>query len=364
MGYNVSPEMYDPVLAHSLKYNIAEFSAFKATSFKKQLESFLTENGNILPWNDFKKKAFEVSEDYNKRWLQTEYHQTVATANMAGKWQDFQANKDLYPNLKYVTVGDSRVRAKHQQWDGLVLPIDHPFWDTHIPPNDWGCRCNVIQTDEKVSVNVPNSSAKKEFGNNPGKTGKVFVETPYKDGLNLVEKKKAKSDLNEFLSKENYLINTPNKNVKISLGTDANDFDRNYKVADMVAQKTGLKFIIRKHIEKNKYKNPEYLINSKYLGDRKSIKSLSNMRKVIDDSKKQMLDASVNPNKVPYYIVWDLDKIKNIDLDFLKRTLQRKVTQDRGRSIKGMIFQYKGEVIHLTRDQIVNRDFEDLKLLS
>ena len=49
-GYKPNPEMYDPALAHSLKYNVAQFSAFKETSFRKQLEAALTKDGKIVPW--------------------------------------------------------------------------------------------------------------------------------------------------------------------------------------------------------------------------------------------------------------------------------------------------------------------------
>ena len=38
--------------------------------------------------------------------------------------------------------GDSRVpRPLHLSWDGLVLPLDDPWWDTHSPQNGWGCTC-------------------------------------------------------------------------------------------------------------------------------------------------------------------------------------------------------------------------------
>ena len=132
VGYSPELELYDADLAKSLKKNIAEFSAFKETSFRKQLEGMLTEDGEILPWSKFKDKALTVSGDYNKRWLKTEYHQTVATSNMAGKWKAFEANQDLYPNLKYVDAGDGRVREKHREWDGTILPLNHPWWSTQI----------------------------------------------------------------------------------------------------------------------------------------------------------------------------------------------------------------------------------------
>jgi len=35
-------------------------------------------------------------------------------------------------------------RPLHLAWDGLTLPADHPFWQTHYPPNGWGCRCSVV----------------------------------------------------------------------------------------------------------------------------------------------------------------------------------------------------------------------------
>lgn len=202
VSYNPNIKQYDPSLAHALKYNIAEFSAFKETSFRKKLEKLLTKNGKIVPWSEFKKQAFAISEDYNKRWLETEYHHTVATANMAAKWEDFKRNVDLYPNLRYVTAGDSRVRDKHAAWDGLVLPFDHSWWQKHYPPNDWGCRCDVVQTDEEVTKDVPKEESKKGFSNNPAKTGKIFNGNPYEDDVTKEEGKAAKAYAKEQFKKE------------------------------------------------------------------------------------------------------------------------------------------------------------------
>ena len=49
----------------------------------------------------------------------------------------------------YDAVHDSHTRAEHRVWGGLddgkpvVLPVDHPWWATHYPPNGWGCRCGT-----------------------------------------------------------------------------------------------------------------------------------------------------------------------------------------------------------------------------
>ncbi len=67
----------------------------------------------------------------------------MRSAHMAGRWAQLQANKDRRPFLQYRTAGDARVRPQHRQWNGLVYPVDDAFWQTHYPPNGWGCRCTV-----------------------------------------------------------------------------------------------------------------------------------------------------------------------------------------------------------------------------
>lgn len=179
VGYSPTFEFYSKELAADLYANIAQFSAFKARSFEKSLAEALWHKGDFISWNDFKKVGASINQDYNKNWLKTEYHQTVATANMAGKWADIERTKDLYPNLRYVTVGDERVRSQHREWDGIVLPIEHPFWKTHYPPNDWGCRCDVERTDDPVSTHIPSGQLKIEFENNAAQSGKIFSSSIY-----------------------------------------------------------------------------------------------------------------------------------------------------------------------------------------
>ena len=41
-------------------------------------------------------------------------------------------------------------RPEHVSWDGLVLPHDDPFWQTHYPPNGWGCRCKIYAENERT----------------------------------------------------------------------------------------------------------------------------------------------------------------------------------------------------------------------
>lgn len=203
VGFSPSFEFYDKDLAKSLKDSIAEFSAFKETAFRKDLEKLLTTDGKLTPKKEFLKEAYKVSDDYNHRWLNAEYHQTVANANSAQKWKDYEAAADLYPNLKLVSVRDARVRPEHKALDGTIRPINDPFWDNHTPPLDWGCRCDLEQTDEEPTEVKGGVQMKIEFENNPAKSGKIFGGSAYERRITVTEGKEAKKNAKEWIVKSN-----------------------------------------------------------------------------------------------------------------------------------------------------------------
>ena len=67
----------------------------------------------------------------------------VFQAYSVSRYREQQALKDDFPYLLYLTMGDGNVRESHKALDGKILPADDPFWETHYPPWDWGCRCIV-----------------------------------------------------------------------------------------------------------------------------------------------------------------------------------------------------------------------------
>lgn len=80
--------------------------------------------------------------------LRTIFDTNLRTSYARGRWQRIQDVKADLPYLRYVAVLDARTRPDHLAWHGTVLPVDHPFWETHYPPNGWFCRCIVQQLAE------------------------------------------------------------------------------------------------------------------------------------------------------------------------------------------------------------------------
>lgn len=136
----------------TLEKNVYWFGTAKNHHHLKELnEMLLDADGKIRSFSKFKELAQDVTNRYNTTWLQAEYEHAIASAQMTRRWQDIQDAKETHPNLRYDTAGDERVRPAHAEIEGVTLPIDDPFWQIHYPPNGWGCRCDVIQTDGKVT---------------------------------------------------------------------------------------------------------------------------------------------------------------------------------------------------------------------
>lgn len=174
----------DPKLRELLKLNVTQFSGFKTYAVQKAMREKLTDaEGNIRSFADFRVDALAVNDQYNVRYLHTEYEQAVAAAQMASKWADFAPGS----LLRYNTAGDDHVRHDHAIYDGIVRPKDDPFWNKHFPPCDWGCRCDATEVGDDTPVTPAAElhglpEVPEEFRLNVGQTGEVFgPEHPYFD---------------------------------------------------------------------------------------------------------------------------------------------------------------------------------------
>lgn len=85
----------------------------------------------------------------NERRLQTIFRTNVRMSQAAARWLKIQTEKDRFPYLRYLSDHYRKEpRKDHRSWHGLILPVDHPWWLTHFPPNGWGCNCHYEQVSQ------------------------------------------------------------------------------------------------------------------------------------------------------------------------------------------------------------------------
>ncbi len=115
--------------------------------FKRELQPTLQRLGwwGRQPRRDPVSGQTQGAQLGNPARLRTIYRTNLRTARAAGQWQRIEATQATHPYLLY-RLGPSRVhREQHVAWNGLMLRSDDPWWQTHYPPNGWGCKCRVRQ---------------------------------------------------------------------------------------------------------------------------------------------------------------------------------------------------------------------------
>lgn len=205
-----------------IERNLREFTAHKMATITGDLRKLLAGDSGKRERKEWEKEAMRVLKRHNGLYLRAELDTATQAAQAAESWQEFERRKYLYPNLRYETAGDERVRESHRSLDGTVRPVDDPFWDTYYPPNGWRCRCKVIQTDEAVTGNgAAGFDPPKGFRKNVGKTGKLFGDDhPYfnqaaldaeriGDNAARLHAKVTRQEVREWAKGDDFSINLP-----------------------------------------------------------------------------------------------------------------------------------------------------------
>ncbi|MBI1262959.1 MAG: phage head morphogenesis protein [Rhizobiales bacterium] len=124
--------------------------------FKKRLTPVLQEKGwwgRALVADPLTGEERNVQLGSTRR-LGIIFDTNMRTSYAAGHWERIQKTKAARPYLMYVAVLDGRTRPQHRAWNAIILPVDHPFWETHYPPNGWKCRCQVLQLSQRDLENM------------------------------------------------------------------------------------------------------------------------------------------------------------------------------------------------------------------
>lgn len=141
--------------------------------FRDSLKPTLVKKGwwgkqTIVDPQDDEEKEVQLGSDVR---LKTIYQTNMRTARAAGQWERIQRTKDALPYLLYQLGPSMEHRLEHESWNGLLLPIDDPWWAQHTPPNGWGCKCWIrqisrleakqLQAKGKVQTEAPETKTRK-----------------------------------------------------------------------------------------------------------------------------------------------------------------------------------------------------------
>ena len=164
-------------------HSIEVFSAFRAHRYGEMMASKLHDDeGNLLPFEQWRKATASIQSHFNRSWLETEYSTAILRAQQAADWKGFERDKGIAPNLTWMPTSSADPREEHAVFwrDALTLPVSDPFWDEHRPGDLWNCKCWLKQTDAPAtpSKEIPKGKGvpkpAKGLETNPGKTAEMF----------------------------------------------------------------------------------------------------------------------------------------------------------------------------------------------
>lgn len=311
-----TPPAHDVEFYKALRHSNEVFAAFKVHVMGQEMAAKLYDaDGRLKPFAQWADDVRSISSHQVGSWLQTEYDTAVIRAHTAADWREFERNKDILPNLRWMPTTSKDPESSHREYwvKKLTLPVDDPFWEEHHPGDRWNCKCSLEATDDPVARLDDMEPTKPQRGleNNPGKDGHTFSqEHPYfpkscsscsfykpgfMDKLSHLFNNKAKNCyncpyMNGCLAKiQNSKIKPPkveeykvehNGHVFISPYHGGNEVDDNKRLAAFVADKLKTEVYLLPRLDPNNpvenrlrltllppgvfdNKNPDFLINGK-----------------------------------------------------------------------------------------------------
>ncbi len=180
-----TPPTHEEEFYKALRHSNEVFAAFKVHTMGQEMAAKLYDSkGQLKPFSKWVEDVSAISSHQVGSWLRTEYDTAVIRAHAAADWREFERNKDIMPNLRWMPTTSKEPEAVHSEYwrRKLTLPVDDPFWEKHHPGDRWNCKCSLEATDDPVVRPDDMEPTKPQRGleNNPGKDGHTFSDNhPY-----------------------------------------------------------------------------------------------------------------------------------------------------------------------------------------
>lgn len=171
-------------LMESLNLNAQAFAGAKTYNVVRDLETLAQGNPN---YKDYEVHAQALVKQYDT-WQDAEVNTAQQQTHQAKQWQIITEDSDLFPTLRYSTIGDACQICR--PLDGITAPVNSPIWKRIYPCNHYNCYCIVVQlTAGEDLTNKAHMDALVEqsaglmnpvFLSNPGITKKLYTgKHPY-----------------------------------------------------------------------------------------------------------------------------------------------------------------------------------------
>ncbi len=210
---------YDEIMhgAHHRAFTVAKITQLDLLSDVQESLAYAAKNG--LGFDEWKKsllptlakkgwlgnvdakdpKTGEIKQIYvGSRRLKNIYNTNMRVAYAVGAYEEAMSSDAEF--LRYTAVLDSKTRASHRALHGVILPKDHPFWDTHYPPNAWNCRCKARAYTKQelksrgwsITENIPSVEPHPDWAYNVGKTD--ILDAVFADKVEKLKDKAVSED--------------------------------------------------------------------------------------------------------------------------------------------------------------------------
>lgn len=155
----------------------------------------------VLPIMRAKGWLPDLNDEQMGRRLFLIFDTNLRISQAAGRWERIQRSKIALPYLLGHTAEDDRVRhppkskSDHTAFDGILLPVDHPFWLNYFPPLGFNCRCAVVQLSRGQMARLGRPlTSDSEAASRAARIGEPFGFLPGKSSLGGLEESVAQTN--------------------------------------------------------------------------------------------------------------------------------------------------------------------------